>query len=286
MAKIIQARRLDPIFMVGLNGGTMAQPMYQQIAEDLRDQIGRGDLRPGAQLPTELELGDQYRASRNTIREAVKRLISLGLVETRPGQGTFVTLTIDPFVTTLTGSPDHRLGGDEEIAYLSAVNSGHRTPQVSTPRVEVQVPTENVAGRLRITPGTQVISRHQQRFIDEVPFSRQTSFYPLEFVTSGQAPQLLMAQDMSDGILRYLEESMGLKQVGYRDWITARTPDQDEQAFFGISHDATVFEIFRTGFDQNRKPMRVTVTVFPADRNQFLVNVGEVPDPQYDVEAG
>lgn len=264
----------------------MAQPKYQRIADDLHHQIKSGDLRPGAQLPTEADLGEMYQASRNTIRDAVKRLISLGLVETRPGQGTFVTAEIDPLVTTLTGSPDHRLGGDEEIAYLSAANRDHRKPRVTTPRVEIRIPTENVTARLRIRPGTQVVSRHQQRLIDEVPFSRQTSFYPMEFITSGKALQLLMAEDMPEGALRYLEDSMGLKQVGYRDWITARLPDLEEQAFFRVPHDATVFEIFRTSFDQNGTPLRVTVTVFPADRNQFLVNVGEVPDPEYQTEVG
>jgi GntR family transcriptional regulator len=68
----------------------MAPPMYQHIADELRTRIESGDLAPGAQLPTELELREQYSASRNTIRDAVKRLTSLGLVETRPGQGTFV----------------------------------------------------------------------------------------------------------------------------------------------------------------------------------------------------
>jgi GntR family transcriptional regulator len=128
-----------------------------------------------------------------------------------------------------------------------------------------------------------VVSRHQERFIDGTPWSLQTSFYPMEFVTSGKATDLLMAKDMPDGVVHYLGETMGLKQVGYRDWITARTPDANEQGFFRIPHDATVFEVFRTGFDQNGKPMRVTVTVFPADRNQFIVNVGEVPDPQYEI---
>ena len=69
-----------------------------------------------------------------------------------------------------------------------------------------------------------------------------------------------------------------LTQVGYQDWITCRSPDDNEQKFFGIAHDAAVFEIFRTGFDQRKKPMRVTVTVFPTDRNQFIVNVGDVPE--------
>ncbi len=79
---------------------------------------------------------------------------------------------------------------------------------------------------------------------------------------------------------------IGIRQVGYRDWITARSPDATEQAFFGLAHDATVFENFRTAFDQTGTPLRVTVTVFPADRNQFIINVGpNVPlaeDPSYE----
>ena len=84
----------------------MANPMYRQIAEDLREQIDSGTLTPGQQLPTELELREQYSASRNTVRDAIKWLINLGLVETRPGQGTFVVEKIDPFVTTLSGDPE------------------------------------------------------------------------------------------------------------------------------------------------------------------------------------
>ena len=78
------------------------QPMYQQIADDLRRQIESGELAPGDQLPTEIELRDRFSSSRNTIRDAIKRLTSQGLVETRPGQGTFVTRrAVDPFVTVL-----------------------------------------------------------------------------------------------------------------------------------------------------------------------------------------
>ena len=86
-----------------------------------------------------------------------------------------------------------------------------------------------------------------------------------------------MAQDITEGTVKYLEDVMGLKQTSYRDWITARSPNAGEQAFFGIAHDGTVFEIFRTAFDQTGTPMRVTVTIFPADRNQFIVSVGNPP---------
>jgi GntR family transcriptional regulator len=126
----------------------------------------------------------------------------------------------------------------------------------------------------------QVVSRHQERFVDETPWSLQTSFYPMEFAL--KAPRLLMAGDIAEGAMSYLETVEGIKQVGYRDWITARTPDLNEQRFFGIGHDTTVFEIFRTAFDATGRPVRVTVTVFPTDRNQFIVNVGKIPDPQYE----
>jgi GntR family transcriptional regulator len=262
----------------------MAPPMYHQIADDLREQIESGKLAPGAQLPTELDLREEHGASRNTIRDAIKRLISLGLVETRPGQGTFVVQKIDPFVTTLTGEEESGMvGATDSIAYLSGVSNMDRQPSLGPIRVEVQTPPEEIAKRLRVAPNTQVVSRHQERFIDGIPWSLQTSYYPLEFVTSGKAPLLLVAEDMPDGAVRYLEEVMKIKQAGYRDWITARTPDDNEQKFFRIPHDSTVFEVFRTGFDDTEKPkpMRVTVTVYPADRNQFIVNVGDVPDPQY-----
>jgi len=261
----------------------MALPMYQRIADDLRAKIESGELTPGDQIPTEGELQDIYVASRNTIRDAIKRLVSLGLVQTRPGQGTFVLRKIDPFVTTLSAPPGSGFGGGEGATYLSQVGEQHRSPKVSSPKVEVQVPPPEIALRLRIAPEEQVVSRYQERFVDDTPWSLQTSFYPMEFAL--KAPRLLMAGDIVEGSTSYLETTLGIKQVGYRDWITARTPDMNEQSFFGIEHDATVFEIFRTAFDDTGRPLRVTVTIFPTDRNQFIVNVGNLPDPQYDLPA-
>ena len=259
----------------------MAPPMYQQIADDLRSKIKSGEFPPGTQIPTEGDLQNIYSASRNTIRDAIKRLVSLGIVRTRPGQGTFVVSAVDPFVTTLSAPAGSTFGGGEGATYLSQVGEQHREPSVTVPKVEVQVPQEEVALRLRIGLNAQVVSRHQERYVDDTPWSLQTTFFPMEFAL--KAPKLLMPVDIEEGAVRYLETTEGIKQVGYRDWITARTADENEQGFFGIEHDATVFEIFRTGFDDTGRPMRVTVTVFPTDRNQFIVNVGNVPEPQYEI---
>jgi GntR family transcriptional regulator len=279
------------------------QPMYLQIADDLRMRIELGAalppesdhltavdldgqlpraLRPGDQLPTEVRLSEAYSASRNTVRDAIKQLTGSGLVETRQGQGTFVLrrIEIDPFVTVLSTDPLAPRGA-EGATYLSDVNSNHRHARVSVPKVEIQVPPVEVGRRLRVAETAQVVSRHQQRYVDNIPWSLQTSFYPMEFITRG-ATRLLLAEDIVEGTVVYIGKVLDIKQVGYRDWITARSPDATEQAFFGLAHDAAVFEIFRTAFDDAGTPLRVTVTVFPTDRNQFIINVGKVPDPSYE----
>ena len=59
-------------------------------------------------------------------------------------------------------------------------------------------------------------------------------------------------------------------------------PDAAEAEFFKLPQDGRVamYEIFRRAFDQTGTPMRVTVIVFPTDRNQLIVEIGDVPEPR------
>jgi GntR family transcriptional regulator len=255
----------------------MANPMYRQIAEDLREQIESGQLQPGQQLRTELELRERYSASRNTVRDAIKWLTNLGLVETKPGQGTFVTQKIDPFVTTLTGDRTG-MGSDEGARYLSEVNKQNRKPNNSPVQVEIQEASDDMAAMLGIAKGAEIISRHERRFIDGTPWSMQTSYYPMEFADRG-ADRLRSARNIDEGTVKYLEATLHIRQGGYRDTITVRAPNPTEAEFFKLPPDGriTMFEVSRTAYDGNEAPMRVTVTVYPTDRNQFIVNVGKVP---------
>lgn len=265
----------------------MPESMYRKIADDLRQRIESGEIGQDTQLPTELELREQWDASRNTVRDAIKLLITRGLVETRPGQGTFVVTKIDPYVTVLTGEADAS-AGDGDI-YKQEVMAKLREPKTTDPRVEIQKSAGVVADSLEVDGGTTVVSRHQKRYIDEIPFSLQTSFYPMSLVAQG-ADKLIEAPDIAEGAVAYLRKKIGLDQVGYRDKVTVRAPDANESAFFKLPDDGrvAVFEVLRTAFDQSGQPFRLTVSVYPADRNQFIINVGQVPDelPAPPVSAG
>lgn len=252
------------------------EPMYRQIAEDLRHKIESGELSHGTQLPTELELRDQYGASRNTIRDAVKLLATRGLVETRAGQGTFVFAKITPYVTTLTGEPGR--GGDEEGPVYLATAAEPRRPTTTPPRVEIQEAKGAGADELGIPGETTVVSRHQKRYIEGTPWSLQTSFYPMDLAMKG-AQRLFQVENIEEGAVAYLRATLGLKQAGYRDEIIVRAADATETTFFKLPADGrvAVLEVRRTAFDTDGKPFRLTVSVYPADRNRLAVSVGEVP---------
>ncbi len=115
--------------------------------------------------------------------------MTLGLVETRPGQGTFVVEDKNPFVTTLSGDPKTGFGGGEGTRFLSEVTERNRKPSTSPLKVEIQGASPDLAATLQIPPDSEVISRHERRFIDGTPWSMQTSFYPMEFADRGALAQ-------------------------------------------------------------------------------------------------
>ncbi len=65
-------------------------PPYMLIATELRAQIERGDLAPGAQLPSVNELAERYSVARGTVQRALGQLKEWGLADSTPGWGSFV----------------------------------------------------------------------------------------------------------------------------------------------------------------------------------------------------
>ena len=76
------------------------------VFEQLRDNIFRGQLRPGEQLLPERELANTMKVSRTSVRNAITQLITMGYLETRQGKGTIVvdrrgTDTNNPFANVI-----------------------------------------------------------------------------------------------------------------------------------------------------------------------------------------
>jgi len=85
---------------VRLNRGGMAE----QVMADLTDQILQGTLARGIKLPSERELAQRYQVSGPTIREAIRGLAAVNLVEVRHGAGMYVTAAVDGLFTLATSA--------------------------------------------------------------------------------------------------------------------------------------------------------------------------------------
>jgi GntR family transcriptional repressor for pyruvate dehydrogenase complex len=76
--------------------------IYEEIVRQVKAMIAEGRLKGGDRLPPERDLAEKFVVSRTSVREALRALESLGLVEIRPGEGTFVRqVSIDALVEPL-----------------------------------------------------------------------------------------------------------------------------------------------------------------------------------------
>jgi DNA-binding FadR family transcriptional regulator len=75
-----------------------SESVVQQIIDTLVGAMIRRELRPGDQIPTEMELAESLGVGRNSVREAIKILVYFGVLEIRRPEGTYVC---DGFTETL-----------------------------------------------------------------------------------------------------------------------------------------------------------------------------------------
>ena len=66
---------------------------YKKIVDDVLEKISRGELQKGDKLPTELCLATRFEVSRTCVREAIKSLEAMGIVQSIQGSGSYITNT-------------------------------------------------------------------------------------------------------------------------------------------------------------------------------------------------
>ena len=76
--------------------------IYEEIVRQIRTLISEGRLKSGDRLPPERDLAERFRVSRASVREALRSLESMGLIEIRLGEGTFVReISVDSLIEPL-----------------------------------------------------------------------------------------------------------------------------------------------------------------------------------------
>ena len=240
---------------------TADRAVYLQIADRLRRAITSGSLSPGAQLPSERALMEEYGAARGTVRQSIGVLRAEGLIETEHGRGAFVRrrppvkrVAHDRFARR------HRKAG--KAAFIAEMAGDGRTPKVEILHVGRGRAPADIADRLGLKPTADVLVRSRRYLADDYPMELATSYVPWEF-----ARGTTMVEDNPGpgGIYARLEEA-GHRLRSFAEEVTARMPTPDEARQLRLPSGVPVIVVVRTAFDTDGVAVEVCDTVMAADR--------------------
>ncbi|MCL5947278.1 MAG: GntR family transcriptional regulator [Chloroflexi bacterium] len=198
------------------------RPLHQQVAAALRQRLAAGEFSPGAALPAELALQQEYGVSRATVRHALETLQREGLLQRQAGRGTYVAPQGPAAVAPAGHRPclgvvaarlnslflmDMLRGAEAEAEArgydLLVANSNH-DPQQERARIE-RLRRRGVAGALvEPTPGTTLTSYYQELVDRGYPLVMLDRRYPelgIDFigVDNVKATQELVAHLIARG---------------------------------------------------------------------------------------
>ncbi|MFD7860986.1 GntR family transcriptional regulator [Streptomyces sp. NPDC059783] len=232
----------------------MALPKYDQIATDVRGRIVRGELEPGAALPSERELVERWGVARATVVRALELLRQEGLISTRQGTGSVVAER----------TPLARTAGER---YATALATGHVYTAGEYAEIvgaEFVLAPEDVAAGLGVTVNSEVVRRHRVTFEGELPVATSYSWFTSE--VGAAAPRLLARERVREGTTRYVEMQTGRRPHTARDRWTARLATAEELELLRLEGPAAVGEVQHTVYDEAGQPLAFEVGVTPSGR--------------------
>lgn len=222
---------------------------YQQIAEDLRGRVGRGEFAAGKVLPSESELSGDYAASRITIRKALEVLRDEGLVDSRQGFGWFVA--VDPLRQSL-----GRLGTIEAQLGASGVRSERRVLDFGFVRAPVRA--------RQVLGAPTVLEVRRLNLADGEPFARVTVWCPDDLGAS-------ISRDDVERSSFY--ELLDVPLGGAVQTIGAALASPDDASLLEVPVGSAVLRCERTTSTTDGRPVLLSEHVFPAHRTEFVVDL-------------
>ncbi len=164
-----------------------------QVFEQLRELIYKGDFKSGSQIPPERDLAQSMEVSRTSVRNAINKLVTMGILEHRQGQGTFVlppdnrtgnplTAVMQASDATLDDLLEVRLGLESNAAMLAAQRASE--VDLIAMRKYIEEMEEDLRATDKIAPESDVAFHMALAFAAKNPvlIHLMRSFYDFLFV--------------------------------------------------------------------------------------------------------
>ncbi len=237
-------------------------PKYRRIAQDLRQEVENGTLRPGQRLPTEPELAERFRVSLPTVRQALGVLRSEGLIESRQGIGSFVKET-----DRLQRAGWRHYGRARADQKLLTPHLRHEIVYAGTESVPSHVADLFPVGT------TQVVTRRRHLFDKETgrPEEIGASYIPIEFAGGTFLEE---ATVVPKALFLCIEDLAGKRYAKARDRLIARLGTADELSILDLAAGSPVVHVVHCAMADDDTVLEVAESIWPAERT---VIVNEYP---------
>jgi GntR family transcriptional regulator len=235
-------------------------PLYYQLENVLREKITSGAYGGGERLPTEIELIEEYKVSRITVRQALQALSDDGLIERKQGRGTYVAERKSKkrkFTGTihLTGSLDEliAMGMDTPVKVLE-MN-----------RVEADV---HEAELLQLKIGTPIYRLKRLRMVENKPYSLILNYLPEDI-----GAKLTIAELSTGAVLHTMETKLGLRLDNAVQEIKAELADPYVANLLDIRVGSALLSIERTVYTDRNVPVEYVHTLYRSDLYGYSVKL-------------
>ena len=255
-------------------GGGRAVPRYVQIADEVVQQIRAGVLKPGDMVPSESELVERYGVSGGTIRKAMVEVRASGLVETRHGKGSIVKDRPPVRLVPPTASGARTARAARPRISRSPRSPGPRPRSASSTSGPMEVP-EEIAERLGVEPGTQVLARRRLYFRNGTPVETAT-LVPAVGRRQGH-PGTLRREPRPRRHLRPAGRRRPRLRRVRRDACRRARPPRPRPSELALSPGAPVVHLVRDAVTEEGRVVEVCDTLMAADQFVF-----ELPHPCVD----
>ncbi|MEV0554078.1 GntR family transcriptional regulator [Streptomyces sp. NPDC050597] len=218
------------------------------IADDLRNQIATGRIKPGERLPSEAQLAAHFAVSTPTLRSALAVLQREGLVEKIHGRGNFVRHPLRKITYVGgRGTLDTRIADEAPLRVTVRTTKirarGHLTALL-------KVPTNS--------PLTEFLCLSHE---GESPHSLARIYVPRDLVPAAVLSESLTCEE---AVAKFAELRPPSAEV--RETVSVRLPTPDEASALRISSALAVLAIARVTADITGRVVEAALLVFPGDR--------------------
>jgi GntR family transcriptional regulator len=234
-------------------------PLHLQLQTMLVQSIRSGEYKPGAQIPSELEIAARHQVSRMTVRRALDALVTKGILYRSKGKGTYVAENpVSYGLSTL-------------LSFSQTLRAQGYDVTTRVLRQEVIPASPNVLGALQLAPASQVVVIQRLRLIADKPAAIHTAF--LDFRLFAPILQVDLSQA---SLLTSIQEIYGIPIAYTQDSVQADTPTPEEARLLDIDLQTPVLRVEGIAYAEHGYPMRLTRAVYRSDLFRLVVkNAGD-----------